>query len=527
MPGNLILGADSHSTHYGWLGAFGAGVGRSEVAALWDTGRLWLRVPESLRINLYGHLPAGVTTKDLCLQVSKTLGADGGLYYSLEFAGPGVSSLSLESRMVIPNSMAEIGVKNAYLPPDQAVFDYLSARTDLAREQIEAQAIYPDEAATYAAEYDLQLDQLEPLVACPHSVDNVQPLSAVAGQPVDMAFIGTCTNGRLEDLAAAAQVLRGQHVHAGTRLLVIPASNQVYLDAMRAGYMQVFIEAGASIGVPGCGPCMGNHLGIPAAGEVVISSANRNFKGRMGQPDASIYLAAPAVVAASAIAGAIAAPGAPTSHTTPAQPAMRMKGQPPAGNGLRKHTGGLMPVENLLTEKNSSHSSIRDIRVESFPVGKVWKYGHNVNTDQIFPGKYTYTVTAPEEIGAHAMEDLDPLFAEFARPGDVVFGGSNFGCGSSREQAVTCLKYKGVGALVAGSFSRIFYRNAINQGVPAIICPTAVAAAAPGDTVQVDLVNGLIHLPAGDFAFPAFPPNVRAILEAGGLVEYTKKARSV
>jgi 3-isopropylmalate/(R)-2-methylmalate dehydratase small subunit len=157
----------------------------------------------------------------------------------------------------------------------------------------------------------------------------------------------------------------------------------------------------------------------------------------------------------------------------------------------------------------------------------VWKYGHNVNTDQIFPGKYTYTVTVPAEIAAHAMEDLDPLFAEFVRPGDVVFGGSNFGCGSSREQAVTCLKYKGVGALVAGSFARIFYRNAINQGVAAIICPAAVAAAQPGDLVQIDLVNGLIHLPAGDFVFPAFPPNVRAILEAGGLVEYTKKARSV
>ena len=531
LPGDLILGADSHSTHYGWLGAFGAGIGRSEVAALWDTGRLWLRVPESLRIKLYGELSPGVTAKDLCLQVSKTLGADGGLYYSLEFAGPGVSGLSLESRMVIPNTMAEIGVKNAYLPPDQAVFDFLERRAGIPHEQIEAQAIYPDEGATYIAEYELQLDQLEPLVACPHSVDNVQPLSAVAGQPVDMAFIGTCTNGRLEDLAAAAQVLRGQHVHAGTRLLVIPASNQVYLDALREGYLEVFIEAGAAIGVPGCGPCMGNHLGIPAAGEVVISSANRNFKGRMGQPGASIYLASPAVVAASAIAGSISAPRGPQVHTLSAQPAMVMKSQQPGGNGSKKYNPQLLPAENILPEDYSSNSlaaypkEIRDSRDESLPGGKVWKYGHNVNTDQIFPGKYTYTLTNPEEIAAHALEDLDPLFAEFVRPGDVVFGGNNFGCGSSREQAVTCLKYKGVGALVAGSFARIFYRNAINQGVPAIICPEAVAAARPGDPVQVDLVNGLIHLPAGDFAFPAFPPNVRAILEAGGLVAYTKKAR--
>jgi 3-isopropylmalate dehydratase small subunit len=438
--------------------------------------------------------------------------------------------------MVIPNTMAEIGVKNAYLPPDQAVFDFLASRSDIPGAQIEAQAIYPDEGARYAAEYDVQLDQLEPLVACPHSVDNVQPLSAVAGQHVDMAFIGTCTNGRLEDLAAAAQVLRGQHVHPGTRLLVIPASNQVYLDAMQAGYMQVFIEAGAAIGVPGCGPCMGNHLGIPAAGEVVISSANRNFRGRMGQPEASIYLAAPAVVAASAIAGSISAPGGSAAHASPAQPAMRIKAGSAARNGSVKHSTGLVTVGGVLSidaiapaghPAKPPQPAAGEPRDDSIHGGKIWKYGHNVNTDQIFPGKYTYTLTTPEDIAAHAMEDLDPLFAEFVRPGDVVFGGSNFGCGSSREQAVTCLKYKGVEALVAGSFARIFYRNAINQGVAAIICPEAVAVAQPGDPVQVDLVNGLIHLPAGDFAFPAFPPNVRAILEAGGLVEYTKKARSV
>jgi 3-isopropylmalate/(R)-2-methylmalate dehydratase large subunit len=511
LPGDLILGADSHSTHYGWLGAFGAGVGRSEVAALWDTGRIWLRVPESLRINLYGELPPGVTAKDLCLHVSKILGADGGLYYSLEFTGPGVNSLSLESRMVIPNTMAEIGVKNAYLPPDEAVFDFLAHRANISREQIEAHALYPDNGATYTAEYDLHLDRLEPLVACPHSVDNVQPLSAVAGQHVDMAFIGTCTNGRLEDLAAAAQVLRGQRVHPGTRLLVVPASSQVYRDAMREGYLDVFIEAGAAIGVPGCGPCMGNHLGIPAIGEVVISSANRNFKGRMGQPEASIYLAAPAVVAASAIAGCIAALGGSQSRAVSTQPAMVVvKAARPQHTGV---TGGLVINGN---GKQVVGSGVN---------GKVWKYGHNVNTDQIFPGKYTYTLTTPEEIAARALEDLDPVFAGAVQPGDVVFGGCNFGCGSSREQAVTCLKYKGVAALVAGSFARIFYRNAINQGLPAIICPQAVAAARPGDPVQVDLVNGLIHLPAGDFAFPAFPPNVRASLKAGGLVEYIKKAR--
>jgi len=523
LPGDVILGADSHTTHYGWLGAFGAGVGRSEVAVLWATGQLWLRVPESLRIHLHGRLPPGVTAKDLCLTIGKELGADGGLYYSMEFAGPGVKSLSLESRMVIPNSMAEIGVKNAYLPPDEKVFDFLAQKANISRELIEAQALYPDEGAVYAAEYDLYLDRLEPLVACPHSVDNVQPLSAVAGRRVDMAFIGTCTNGRLEDLVAAAEVLRGRHVHPETRLLVIPASSQVYREALRTGILETLFEAGATIGVPGCGPCMGNHLGIPAAGETVISTANRNFKGRMGQPDAGIYLASPAVVAASAVLGRIASP---IELDGVAYPAIGAATRQPAMLILKEHSTFSSSVPPSRPAGAPQGCSAKGPGARFDINGKVWKYGDNVNTDQIFPGKYTYTLTTPEEIAAHALEDLDAGFAALVKPGDVVFGSSNFGCGSSREQAVTCLKYKGVAALVSKSFARIFYRNAINQGLPAIICPEAIAAAHPGDAVQVDLVNGLIHLPAGTFAFPAFPSNVRAILEAGGLVEYMKMKKT-
>ncbi|MFH1523670.1 MAG: aconitase/3-isopropylmalate dehydratase large subunit family protein [Chloroflexota bacterium] len=513
LPGDLILGADSHTTHFGWLGAFGAGIGRSEVAILWATGQLWLRVPESLRINLHGTLPPGVTAKDLCLYISKELGADGGLYFSMEFAGPGLEGLSLESRMVIPNTMAEIGVKNAFLPPDEKVFDFLSKRTPVAHEQIEAGALYSDEAATYAAEYDLYLDRLEPLVACPHSVDNIQPLSAVAGQHVDMAFIGTCTNGRLEDLAAAAQVLKGQRVHPDTRLLVVPASSQVYRDALKAGFLETLIEAGASIGVPGCGPCMGNHMGIPAAGETVISTANRNFKGRMGQPEASIYLASPAVVAASALLGRIPNPNELKINKNPGKVSTSLPAMLVTKNKA-SFSSSLAPLPRSTREGTEGGIQLN---------GKVWKYGDNVNTDQIFPGKYTYTLTTPEEIASHALEDLDVSFAGNVQPGAVVFGGSNFGCGSSREQAVTCLKYNGVAALVANSFARIFYRNAINQGLPAIVCPEAVAAAQPGDPVEVNLANGIILLPVGAFHFPTFPPNVCAILEAGGLIEYVKR----
>jgi 3-isopropylmalate/(R)-2-methylmalate dehydratase large subunit len=320
LPGQLILGSDSHTPHFGWLGAFGAGVGRTEVAVLWATGELWLRVPETLQFTLTGTLGKGCTTKDLCLHLIGRFGADGGLYMSVEFTGPALSTFSLESRMVIPNMMAEFGAKNAYLPPDEAVFEYLAERkarrqtVDHRRQNAEwlsvirEGALFPDTDATYAARHTIDCSAIELTVACPHSVDATQPLTALRGTKIHQAFIGTCTNGRLEDLAVAAEVMKGQRVAAGARLLIVPASSEVYLEAMRLGYVQTLTEAGAMFGTPGCGPCMGNHMGVLAPNEVCISSANRNFKGRMGQPEAGIYLASPAVVAASAVTGVITDP---------------------------------------------------------------------------------------------------------------------------------------------------------------------------------------------------------------------------
>jgi 3-isopropylmalate/(R)-2-methylmalate dehydratase large subunit len=316
LPGQLILGADSHTTHFGWLGAFGTGVGRTEMAAIWATGELWLRVPESMKVIVTGELGRGVTSKDLCLQLIGSLGADGGLYQSIEFHGEAISKLSIASRMVIPNMMAEFGAKNAYLPPDDLVFNYLAQRGTRRRPSafsdqltaIKAMAIYPDADAVYASTQVIDANAIELKVACPHAVDNVRPLHEVAGTKVHQAFLGTCTNGRLEDLAAAAEIVKGQRVATGTRFLVIPASSEVYVQALQAGYVQTLMEAGAVFGTPGCGPCMGNHLGVLGSGEICISTANRNFKGRMGQPDAEIYLASPAIVAASAVKGVIADP---------------------------------------------------------------------------------------------------------------------------------------------------------------------------------------------------------------------------
>ena len=321
LPGQIVLGADSHTPHFGWLGAFGAGIGRSEVAALWATGELWLRVPESISIVLEGELPRGVTAKDFALRIIGDWGADGGLYASIEFSGNGIEAMSVDSRMALANMMAEFGAKSSFIRPDGKTMSYLEAalaRRAARRKQegVEEESrayvgklqLLPDEGAAYAATYRYSAGALEPTVSCPHTVDNVAPLSAVAGTKVQQAFIGTCTNGRLEDIAEAAEVVRGRQVAAGTRLLVIPASSLVLQEALERGYIQALVAAGASIGTPGCGPCMGNHMGVPATGEVTISSANRNFRGRMGTKDAEIYLANPAVVAASAVAGRIADP---------------------------------------------------------------------------------------------------------------------------------------------------------------------------------------------------------------------------
>lgn len=312
-PGMTLLGADSHSTHFGWLGAFSAGIGRSEIAALWATGQLWLRVPETMRVSLTGQLQKGVMTKDFTLHLIGQLSSEGATYMAVEFDGDGLTSITPDSRMVITNMMAEMGAKNALIAPDEITWDWLENQLRRTRPDhqdrlayFREQVLYPDKDATYAVSHRINLSNIEPMIACPHTVDNVQPLSALSNTRVDVGFVGTCTNGRLEDIALASDVVRGHKLQS--RLIVVPASSQVLRDATEAGYVTTLLEAGATIGTPGCGPCMGNHMGVLAPGEVCISSANRNFQGRMGEPNSEIYLANPAVVAASCVAGHITHP---------------------------------------------------------------------------------------------------------------------------------------------------------------------------------------------------------------------------
>ena len=303
LPGKLILGADSHTTSYGALGAFSAGIGRSELASIWATDEIWLRVPETLRIVMSGGLREMVSSKDVILKIIGDNGADRANYMAVEFTGVGARSFSVSSRLVLANMAAEMGAKNGYFPADAVTLEWLRGRTEEKPEPVAS-----DEGAVFEAELEYDLASIEPQLARPHTVDNVCPVRELEGMIFHQALIGTCTNGRLEDLRAAAALFKGRKVHASIRTLVIPASADVYREALREGLLEIFSEAGCVILNPGCGPCLGAHQGILAPGETALSTANRNFRGRMGSRDSLIYLASPETVAASAVEGVLTDP---------------------------------------------------------------------------------------------------------------------------------------------------------------------------------------------------------------------------
>ncbi|MBU0691445.1 3-isopropylmalate dehydratase large subunit [bacterium] len=303
VPGTVVLGSDSHTTTHGGFGAFAAGIGRTEAASIWALGSLWLRVPETMRVVVDGFFTEAVSAKDLALKLIGDIGADGGLYRAVEFAGDGIEASSIGDRMTLCNLMAEAGAKNGYCYADDKTRDWLSKAGVFEYEEIES-----DCDCDYAAEYRYDLTMMKPVVACPHNVDNVKDADSLEDIRIDQFMLGTCTNGRLEDIAIAAKILKGKKIAEGTRMVVYAASHEVFRAAMKAGYFETLSEAGAVIMNPGCGPCMGNHGGVLAPGEKCLSTANRNFKGRMGCKEAEVFLGSPATIAASAITGRITDP---------------------------------------------------------------------------------------------------------------------------------------------------------------------------------------------------------------------------
>jgi 3-isopropylmalate/(R)-2-methylmalate dehydratase large subunit len=303
VPGDLVIGADSHTCTYGALNAFSTGVGSTDLAAGIISGKLWFKVPETIKFLCEGILPPGVFSKDLILYLIGDIGADGATYLAAEYCGETISALDVEERFTIANMAIEMGAKAGLMEFDEKVKKWVAGRS-----KKPPRPVFADPDAKYLEIRKYDLSHLEPQIACPHTVDNVSPVGQVEGLPVQQAFIGTCTNGRINDLRIAARILTGKKVSPGVRLIVAPSSRQVFLDAMNEGIIQVLVEAGAAIVTPGCGPCVGTHNGVPSDGEVVLSTANRNFKGRMGNSRASIYLASPATVAASAVTGRVTDP---------------------------------------------------------------------------------------------------------------------------------------------------------------------------------------------------------------------------
>ncbi|MBS3815017.1 MAG: 3-isopropylmalate dehydratase large subunit [Hadesarchaea archaeon] len=302
-PGTVVVGADSHTCTYGALGAFGTGIGSTEMAGVFLSGELWFKIPETFRFDVSGEFEDRVVSKDLALKIVGEIESDGATYKAVEYSGPPIKKMSVGERMTLSNLSVEMGAKTGIVEPDEKVKNFLKGRTD---EDFEL--VSNDDDAEFEKTLDFDAGDLEPQIACPHQVDNVSPISDVAGLSIDQVFLGTCTNGRLEDLEAAASILKGKKVSEGTRMIVTPASREIYNAAIEKGLINVFMDAGCIISNPGCGPCAGSHQGILAPGEVCLSTANRNFKGRMGSEESEIYLGSPVTAAASAINGKITDP---------------------------------------------------------------------------------------------------------------------------------------------------------------------------------------------------------------------------
>jgi 3-isopropylmalate/(R)-2-methylmalate dehydratase large subunit len=306
-PGAVIVGADSHTCTYGAFGAFATGIGSTEAAAVFATGKIWVKVPPAIKVNVEGKFPKFTTPKDLILFIIGKMGVDGAIYKSAEFTGPTIKNISIAGRMTLCNMAVEMGAKNGIIAPDETTRKFLESRV---KTMPDFKALQSDADAVYERTVEFDVSNMEPQVACPSSVDNVKPVSEVGDVAVEQAFIGSCTNGRIEDLRLAAQVLKGKRVKDGVRALVIPASQEVYRQAMQEGLLEVFTDAGAIVCGSACGPCLGGHTGLLAAGESCVSTSNRNFIGRMGSTQANVYLASPATVAASAVTGKITDPNA-------------------------------------------------------------------------------------------------------------------------------------------------------------------------------------------------------------------------
>jgi homoaconitate hydratase len=526
VPGSFVVASDSHSNMYGALGAIGTPIVRTDAAAAWATGEFWWQIPRSIEVVLEGELPAGSTGKDVIITLCGLYNRDEVLNAAIEFSGPGVANLSMDARLTISNMTTEWGPLVGWFPVDEATIGYLKG----VKQRLAAQGIErftdkgldcwaknpprPDADAVYAARIVLDLSQVATHVSGPDTVQVMASLAEMERKKVAIqkAYLLSCVNSRLEDLEAAANVVRGKRVAAGVKFYLGAASKWVQEEAEKRGIWKTLLDAGANPLPAGCGPCIGLGVGLLEPGEVGISATNRNFKGRMGSRDAQCYLASPEVVAASAVAGYIRGPHEMTDRT-------------PAYNYTEFATGAATERVDILP---------------GFPErvrGRlVWLPQDNVNTDAIYGKDYTYRDDVTREMMAKVvMENYDPQFSARTRPGDVIVSGFNFGTGSSREQAVTALKAKGIPLVIAASFSQTYLRNAFNNGFLCVevsdlvkrlreqFAGSSEKTIIPGDEIEIDFTSGTVHWRRESFAFPPLGSVPQSLVIAEGVENLVAK----
>jgi len=529
VPGSFVVASDSHSNMYGALGAIGTPIVRTDAAAVWATGEFWWQIPRSVQVVLEGKLPEGATGKDVIITLCGLYNHDEVLNAAIEFTGPGVASLSMDARLSISNMTTEWGPLVGFFPVDAVTIEYLRGIHQLLKatgvERFTETEIdnwaknppNPDHDAVYAAKITLDLSQVTPHVSGPDTVQVMQSLAEMERKKIAIqkAYLVSCVNSRLEDLEAAAKVLKGKKIADGVQFYLGAASKWVQEEAERRGVWQTLMDSGARPLPAGCGPCIGLGVGLLEKGEVGISATNRNFKGRMGSRDAQCYLASPEVVAASAVAGFIRGP----------------------------HEFADRKPARHLQEFAAAASSEKVEILKGFPErvkGRlVFMPQDNVNTDAIYGKDYTYRDDMTKEMMAKVvMENYDPQFAARTNAGDVIVSGFNFGTGSSREQAVTCLKAKGIPLVIAASFSQTYLRNAYNNGFLCVEVPELVnklnaqfasenaakeKTIIPGDEIDIDFTSSMITWRGDKFSFPALGSVPQSLVIAEGVENLVAK----
>ena len=528
-PGRLVVASDSHSNMYGALSALGTPVVRTDAAAIWASGTTWWQVPPTLRVILEGELRAGVSGKDVITTLCGLYAEGEALNHAIEFSGPGVDSLTICDRMTIANMTTEWGALVGWFPFDRETERYLRARSIrlramgimdvLTEEMIDgwvSQPPQPDADAGYAAEIRLDLGRVRPQVAGPDTVFVAHPVREIERKRIriDKAYLLSCVNSRLDDLESAAEVFHGRRVAEGVELYVAAASAEVQQEAEKVGAWQDIVQAGATVLPPGCGACIGLGAGLLEQGEVGISATNRNFKGRMGSTEARAFLASPAVVAASAVAGHITGP-----VDVPGGGPDRIYRRAP--HHPRPETVEILP----------GFPERMEGRMVLLPED-------NLNTDGIYGKDVTYREDlTPEEMAAHAMLNYDPSFQDLVAPGDILVAGANFGCGSSREQAATALKYRGIQCVIAESFSATYLKNAFNNAFICLTSPSLTKAVRetssgkvsdgmrtiPGDRLIIDFRASIVIWRGESFPVSPLGKTAQELVLAGGLEPLTRR----